>query len=90
MSNIKQRWNEDKCRCECRELIDKGVYDKGFIWNLSNCNCKCDKSCDIGEYIDYKNYKYRRKIVRDLVEESRKNFDENEMIYNQTLLLKKV
>ena len=21
----KQRWNEDKCRCECKELIDKGV-----------------------------------------------------------------
>ena len=23
--NSKQRWNEDKCRCECKELIDKGV-----------------------------------------------------------------
>ena len=22
--NNKQRWNEDKCRCECKELIDKG------------------------------------------------------------------
>ena len=21
----KQCWNEDKCRCECKELIDKGV-----------------------------------------------------------------
>ena len=21
----KQRWNEDKCRCECKELIDKGI-----------------------------------------------------------------
>ena len=29
--NSKQRWNEDKCRCECKELIDKGVCDKGFI-----------------------------------------------------------
>ena len=29
--NNKQRWNDDKCRCECKELIDKGVYDKGFI-----------------------------------------------------------
>ena len=25
--NNKQRWNEDKCRCECRELIDKGMCD---------------------------------------------------------------
>ena len=23
--NKKQRWNDDKCRCECKELIDKGV-----------------------------------------------------------------
>ena len=27
----KQRWNKDKCRCECKELIDKGVCDKEFI-----------------------------------------------------------
>ena len=35
--NNKQRWNEDKCRCEFKELIDKGICDKGFVWNLSNC-----------------------------------------------------
>ena len=27
--NNKQRWNDNKCRCECKELIDKGVCDKG-------------------------------------------------------------
>ena len=27
----KQRWNKDKCRRECEELIDKGVCDKEFI-----------------------------------------------------------
>ena len=32
--NNKQRWNDDKCRCECKELIDKGVCDKGSIQNL--------------------------------------------------------
>ena len=26
--NNKQRWNKDKCRCECKELIDKGICDK--------------------------------------------------------------
>ena len=34
--NNKQRWNDDKCRCECKELIDKGVCDKGCAWNPSN------------------------------------------------------
>ena len=29
--NNKQRWNEDKCRCEFKELIDQGICDKGFI-----------------------------------------------------------
>ena len=33
----KQRWNNDKCRCECKELVDKGICDKGLIWNPSNC-----------------------------------------------------
>ena len=31
--NNKQRWNENKCMCKCKELIDKDVRDKGFIWN---------------------------------------------------------
>ena len=35
--NNKQRSNKNKCRCECKELIDKGIYDKGFIWNPTNC-----------------------------------------------------
>ena len=48
----KQRWNEDKCRCECKELIDKGICDKEFIWTPSNCECECDKSCSTREYID--------------------------------------
>ena len=50
--NNKHRWNEDKCRCECK-VIDKGGCDKGFIWNPSNCEYECDKSCYIGEYLDY-------------------------------------
>ena len=29
--NNKQRWNKDKCWCECRELIGKGICEKGFI-----------------------------------------------------------
>ena len=67
--NSKQRWNKDKCRCECKELIDKGVCDKGFIWNPSNCECECDKSCDIGKYLDYENCKCSKKIVDKLIDE---------------------
>ena len=40
-----------------------------FIWNPSNYEYECDKSCDIGEYLDYKNFKCRKKLVDKLVEE---------------------
>ena len=69
-------WNEDKCKCEWKELIDKGICDKGFIWNPSNCECECDKSCDIGEYLDYKNCKCRKRIIDKLVEECSENIYE--------------
>ena len=78
--NNKQRWNEDKFRCECKELIYKGICDKGFIWNPSNRECECDKSCDIGEYLDYKNCKCRKKIIDKLVEECSENIYENEFL----------
>ena len=35
--NNRQRWDENKLRCECKKLIDKGIFDNGFIWNPSNC-----------------------------------------------------
>ena len=80
-----KRRNDDKCRCECKYLTDRGMCDKGFIWNPSNCECKCDKSCDIGEYLDYKNCNCRKKIIDKLVEECSENTDQNEMLYNETL-----
>ena len=58
--NNKHRWNDDKCRCRCKELIDKGICDKEFIWNPRNYECECDKSCDVREYLDYENCKYRK------------------------------
>ena len=74
--NSKQWWNEDKCRCECKKLIDKGVCEKGFTWNPSNCECECDKSCGIDEYLDYSNWKCRKKLFDKLVEECTENIDE--------------
>ena len=68
-----------------KELIDKGMCDKGFIWNPSNCECKCDKSCDVREYLDYKNCKCRKKIIDKLIEECSENIDEKKMLYNETL-----
>ena len=77
--NNNQRWNDDKCRCGCKELIDKGVCDKGSIWNPSNCDCECDKSCDVGEYLDYKNCRCKKKSVDKLVEQCTENVEEEKL-----------
>ena len=66
-------------------MIDNGKCDKGFTWNLSNCECECGKSCDVGEYLDYKNCKCRKRLIDKIVKECGKNIDGNEMIYNGTL-----
>ena len=38
--NNKQKWNKDKCRCEC--LVNKKCDNK-FFWNPSKCKCECKK-----------------------------------------------
>ena len=35
--NDRQRWTSDKCRCECREWVDKGRSDNVFVSNPSVC-----------------------------------------------------
>ena len=68
-----------------KKLIDKGMCDKGYIWNCSKCECEHDKSCDVGECLDYKNCKCRKRLIDKLVEECSENIDGNKMIYNSTL-----
>ena len=88
--NNKQKWNEDKCKCKCKEFINKGICDKGFNWNHRNCECEYDKSCDIGEHLDCKDCRCRKRFVGKLVEECIENIDEkklrpNKIIYNSNL-----
>ena len=52
------------------------MYVKGFIWNSSNCECECDKSCDIGEYLDYENFKCRKRLADKLVDECTETVEE--------------
>ena len=61
------------------------MCDKEFVWNLNNCKCECHKLCDVGKYLDYKNCKWRKRLIDNLVEECSENTDGNGMIYNGTL-----
>ena len=85
--NHKQRWNDDKCRCELKELVSKRVCDKGFISNPSKCECECNKSCDIGGYLDYENCKCRKKLIDKLVEECTENVEEVKLAQMLELVL---
>ena len=78
--NNKECWNYDKCRCKCKEFIDKGVSGKGFAWNPSNCECKCYKSCEFSEYLDYKNCKCRKRLVDKIAEECTENIEETRLV----------
>ena len=77
--NNKQLWNKNKFRCERKELIDKGVYDKRFTWNPSNCECECDKSCNISEYLDYKNCNGKKKLVDKLIDKCNETINEEKL-----------
>ena len=57
-------------------MIFSALYDKGFIWNASNCECECDKLCDIGEYLDYENYKRRKRLIDKLIDECTETAEE--------------
>ena len=74
-----------KSRCECEELSVNGMCDKRFIWNPSNYECECDKLCNFGEYLNYKNCKYRKRLIYKVAEKRSESIDGNEMIYNSTL-----
>ena len=39
-----ERWNKNKCRCEC--LINKKC-DDDFVWNISNSECKYKKAAKL-------------------------------------------
>ena len=38
--NNLQKWNKDKCRCECLKIKD---CDIGYFWNVNNCRCEMKK-----------------------------------------------
>ena len=47
---------------------------------MNPSNCECDKSCGVGEYLDYKNCKWRKKLADKLTEERTENIDEVKII----------
>ena len=38
--NSNQKWNNDKCQCECKNLKVHHVCKKAYIWNPATCSCE--------------------------------------------------
>ena len=58
----KQKWNNNKCRCECSKIEN---CEDGYFWNVINCKCEegrnalklieeCDEIVDDTEIIQNK------------------------------------
>ena len=54
-------------------------------WDPSTCECECGISCDFGQYLDYVNGKYRKRLIDKLVGKCNEDIDRNQLIYNATL-----
>ena len=81
----KQLWKSDKCRCEFKKLIDEDRFDDGFVSNPSICKCESGKSSDVGKYLDYVNYKCRKRLIEKLFGKYSEDINGIELVYNMTL-----
>ena len=50
-----QKWNNDKCQCECKNPKEHNVWEKNYIWNPATCSCKIGKYLGgiIDKFSDY-------------------------------------
>ena len=71
--NSKQKWNKNKCRCECLEIKD---CDVEISWNVINCICEMkkaaalivEKECDVetNEKIECKVFPKNKTIIKKI------------------------
>ena len=70
VSNNKQVWNGDTCRCDCNEDFVRIINcTKGYTWNPSTCECQCDTWYKPGQYLDHKNCVCKNKLIGRVIEE---------------------
>ena len=73
-----------KFKCECKELIDKCLRDKGYIFNSINCKCEYHKSCNTSQYLDYLDCQCKNKIIDLIVEKCTEYDDDKTKLVNIT------
>ena len=78
--NNKQRWNKDKCRCKCKELIDKmyaikDLFGTQVIVSVNAINHLILVNIQIIQIANV-----RKKLIDPLIEECTENNDETKLV----------
>ena len=86
--NSKQIWNSDTCRCDCNEDF-AGIINctKGYMWNPSTWECQCDMWCKTGQYLNYKNWVCKNKLVGKVIAECTSVINETMINNNKNIFL---
>ena len=65
--NSKQKWNHDKCWCDCKELraCDSCIDD--YIWNPTMWNREWNKACKTTEHLNIGNCSREERLLDKLV-----------------------
>ena len=61
VSNSKQKWSDDECQWECKELDDCSLCKDKYMWNPSTSDRECNKVCKID--LNFQIHIYILKIV---------------------------
>ena len=80
-----QKWNNDKCLCDCEESNSWCSCINEYIWNPSTCDCECNKTCEIDEHLA----RYW-KLFKRLFDKLMLKFEDEILTTTETLLDKKV
>ena len=98
-SNSKQKWNRNKCLCECKNPKEHQVCEKGRIWNPTTISCENGKypgstadnsviTCD--EIIDMtKSTSIKTATTKSLYADIKKEFY-SKHVYNNKFLKTKI
>ena len=81
--NNKQRWNEDNCGYECKELIDKSMCDEGFFGIQVIVNVNVINLVILANIQIVKIGKVEKKLIDPLIEECSENIGETNINNNE-------
>ena len=83
-----------KCRCQSKELYDRGSCKKEYMGNSSSCDCEFNKPCKRGEYLDIKFFLHKYLIRKlelafenEILNTTENSLDDKKVICKKVIVL---